>query len=87
MVELEAGGSHTFKERSEDMGSWQVIIVINAIIIMINTITIIIMAGGQIIYNRSLKGARRELFFPDIKQSFPEAGGQSTCIITCIIIV
>ena len=25
VVELETGGSHTFKERSEDMGSWQVI--------------------------------------------------------------
>ena len=42
MVELEAGGSHTFKERSEDMGSWQVIIVINVIIIIKNILTIII---------------------------------------------
>ena len=24
MIELDDGGSHTFKERSEDMGSWQV---------------------------------------------------------------
>ena len=46
VVLLEAGGSHIFKERSEDMGSWQVIIVINAIIIMINIIIIIIM-GNQ----------------------------------------
>ena len=69
VVELETGGSHTFKERSEDMGSWQVIIVINVIIIIINIIIDIIMVGGQIIYTRSLKGARRELFFPNIKQS------------------
>merc|ERR1712107_104684 len=25
VVKLEAGGSHTFKERSEDMGSWQAV--------------------------------------------------------------
>jgi len=25
VVELEAGGSHIFKERSEDMGSWQAV--------------------------------------------------------------
>ena len=72
VVELEAGGSHTFKERSEDMGSWQVINCYQRhhhhdkhhhhhhhgqpV-------------GGQIFYSRSLKGARRELFFPKIKQS------------------
>ena len=48
VVELEAGGSHTFKERSEDMGSWQGIIVINVIIIMINIIINIIMGNREV---------------------------------------
>ena len=72
VVELETGGSHTFKERSEDMGSWQVI----------NCYQRHHHhdkhhhqhhhgqpGGGEIIYTQSLKGARREIFFPNIKQS------------------